>query len=97
MLEKVVRVDQKPVVCMIQNSPSEEGSMRSRCDHPVRCEAITDYATLLSTVTQVVNNACATLAIVNALGNIQGLQVGDVLGNIFSFGVGMDAWVSDAT
>lgn len=43
---------------------------------------------------QVVNNACATLAIVNALGNIPGLQVGDVLGNIFSFGVGMDPLVS---
>ncbi|KIM27321.1 hypothetical protein M408DRAFT_330054 [Serendipita vermifera MAFF 305830] len=41
---------------------------------------------------QVVNNACATLAIVNALGNIPELKVGDVLGNIFSFGVGMDAW-----
>jgi ubiquitin carboxyl-terminal hydrolase L5 len=42
----------------------------------------------------VVNNACATLAIVNALGNIPELKVGDVLGNIFSFGVGMDPWVS---
>jgi Ubiquitin carboxyl-terminal hydrolase, family 1 len=71
--------------------------MRSRCDHLIHYEAITDYAIFLSTINQVVNNACATLAIVNALGNIPGLQVGDVLGNIFSFGVGMDAWVSDGT
>lgn len=40
-----------------------------------------------------VNNACATLAIVNALGNIPELQVGEVLGNIFNFGAGMDASV----
>jgi hypothetical protein len=45
-------------------------------------------------ISQVVQNACATLAIVNALGNIPDLTVGDVLGNIFSFGVGMDPWVS---
>lgn len=42
-----------------------------------------------------VNNACATLAIVNALGNIPDLKVGDALGNIFSFGAGMDPWVSE--
>lgn len=41
---------------------------------------------------QVVQNACATLAIVNALGNIPALEVGSALGNIFSFGVGMDSW-----
>lgn len=41
---------------------------------------------------QVVNNACATLAIVNALGNLPGLQVGQVLQDIFNFGVGMDSW-----
>ncbi|KAG8858164.1 hypothetical protein FRB91_010242 [Serendipita sp. 411] len=39
---------------------------------------------------QVVQNACATLAIVNALGNIPDLPVGKELGDVFSFGVGMD-------
>ncbi|KAG8831878.1 hypothetical protein FRC17_002416 [Serendipita sp. 399] len=38
----------------------------------------------------VVQNACATLAIVNALGNIPDLPVGNELGDVFSFGVGMD-------
>ncbi|KAJ8521168.1 hypothetical protein ONZ45_g2085 [Pleurotus djamor] len=39
---------------------------------------------------QVVNNACATLAVLNALGNIQGLNSGPQLAELNSFTTGMD-------
>ena len=39
---------------------------------------------------QVVNNACATLAVLNALGNIPSLKSGQPLGELFSFTQGMD-------
>ncbi|KAJ7072555.1 ubiquitin carboxyl-terminal hydrolase [Mycena amicta] len=40
---------------------------------------------------QVVNNACATLAVLNALGNIPSLTTGPQLGELLSFTTGMDA------
>ncbi|TFK53851.1 cysteine proteinase [Heliocybe sulcata] len=40
---------------------------------------------------QVVNNACATLAVMNALGNIPSLPCGQPLQELFSFTTGMDA------
>ena len=40
------------------------------------------------------NNACATIAIVNALGNIPGVTVGPILTNLFEFAPGMDPLVS---
>ncbi|ESK91004.1 ubiquitin carboxyl-terminal hydrolase isozyme l5 [Moniliophthora roreri MCA 2997] len=40
---------------------------------------------------QVVNNACATLAVLNALGNIPSLKCGEQLQDLFSFTAGMDA------
>lgn len=40
---------------------------------------------------QVVNNACATLAVVNALGNIPSLTAGSQLTDLFAFTHGMDA------
>ncbi|PFH52069.1 hypothetical protein AMATHDRAFT_57892 [Amanita thiersii Skay4041] len=40
---------------------------------------------------QVVNNACATLAVLNALGNIPSLTVGSQLNELLNFTVGMDA------
>ncbi|KZT18715.1 cysteine proteinase [Neolentinus lepideus HHB14362 ss-1] len=40
---------------------------------------------------QVVNNACATLAVMNALGNIPSLPSGPQLQELFSFTTGMDA------
>ncbi|THH29859.1 hypothetical protein EUX98_g4339 [Antrodiella citrinella] len=40
---------------------------------------------------QVVNNACATLAVMNALGNIPGLPMGSQLSDLISFTTGMDA------
>ncbi|KAK7045709.1 hypothetical protein VNI00_007542 [Paramarasmius palmivorus] len=40
---------------------------------------------------QVVNNACATLAVLNALGNIPSLKCGEQLQELFSFTTGMDA------
>ncbi|KAG5638795.1 hypothetical protein H0H81_010024 [Sphagnurus paluster] len=39
---------------------------------------------------QVVNNACATLAVLNALGNIPSLQTGPQLAELSSFTAGMD-------
>ncbi|CCL99849.1 uncharacterized protein FIBRA_01873 [Fibroporia radiculosa] len=39
---------------------------------------------------QVVNNACATLAVMNAIGNIPGLQMGSQLSDLMSFTTGMD-------
>ncbi|KAI0930645.1 hypothetical protein AcW1_003613 [Taiwanofungus camphoratus] len=39
---------------------------------------------------QVVNNACATLAVLNALGNISGLQMGSQLTELINFTSGMD-------
>jgi len=39
---------------------------------------------------QVVNNACATLAVLNALGNIPSLIAGPQLSELFSFTTGMD-------
>ena len=39
---------------------------------------------------QVVNNACATLAVLNALGNIPSLESGQPLGELFNFTQGMD-------
>ncbi|KAF7315253.1 Ubiquitin carboxyl-terminal hydrolase [Mycena indigotica] len=39
---------------------------------------------------QVVNNACATLAVMNALGNIPSLTTGPQLGELMSFTTGMD-------
>ncbi|KAF5326613.1 hypothetical protein D9611_000080 [Ephemerocybe angulata] len=39
---------------------------------------------------QVVNNACATLAVLNALGNIPSLPTGPQLGELVSFSTGMD-------
>ena len=43
------------------------------------------------------NNACATIAIVNALGNIPGVTVGPILANLFEFAPGMDPLVSGYT
>ncbi|KZT65964.1 cysteine proteinase [Daedalea quercina L-15889] len=40
---------------------------------------------------QVVNNACATLAVMNAIGNIPGLPMGSQLADLISFTTGMDA------
>ncbi|THH18181.1 hypothetical protein EW146_g2769 [Bondarzewia mesenterica] len=39
---------------------------------------------------QVVNNACATLAVLNALGNIPSLKTGQQLSDLISFTAGMD-------
>jgi len=39
---------------------------------------------------QVVNNACATLAVLNGLGNIPALRSGPQLADLISFTVGMD-------
>ncbi|KAH9941025.1 hypothetical protein B0H21DRAFT_558151 [Amylocystis lapponica] len=39
---------------------------------------------------QVVNNACATLAVMNALGNIHGLPMGSQLTDLIGFTTGMD-------
>ena len=39
---------------------------------------------------QVVNNACATLAVLNALGNIPSLKTGAQLSDLMQFTVGMD-------
>lgn len=39
---------------------------------------------------QVVNNACATLAVMNAIGNIPGLPMGQQLTELLSFTTGMD-------
>ena len=39
---------------------------------------------------QVVNNACATLAVMNAIGNIPGLPMGAQLSDLISFTTGMD-------
>ncbi|TBU38788.1 ubiquitin carboxyl-terminal hydrolase [Dichomitus squalens] len=43
---------------------------------------------------QVVNNACATLAVMNAIANIPGLQMGAQLSDLFSFTAGMDPQTS---
>ena len=43
---------------------------------------------------QVVNNACATLAVMNAIANIPGLQMGEQLAELFSFTTGMDPQTS---
>ena len=43
---------------------------------------------------QVVNNACATLAVMNAIANIPGLQMGAQLSELFSFTAGMDPQMS---
>ncbi|PCH43553.1 cysteine proteinase [Wolfiporia cocos MD-104 SS10] len=40
---------------------------------------------------QVVNNACATLAVMNAIGNIPGLPMGAQLTDLINFTTGMDA------
>ncbi|KAH8827960.1 hypothetical protein DL96DRAFT_1601013 [Flagelloscypha sp. PMI_526] len=40
---------------------------------------------------QVVNNACATLAVMNALGNIPSLQCSEQLSDLINFTTGMDA------
>jgi len=40
---------------------------------------------------QVVNNACATLAVMNAIGNIPGLPMGSQLSELINFTTGMDA------
>jgi ubiquitin carboxyl-terminal hydrolase L5 len=39
---------------------------------------------------QVVNNACATLAVLNAIGNIPGLEMGSQLKEMMEFSAGMD-------
>lgn len=39
---------------------------------------------------QVVNNACATLAVMNAIGNISGLPMGSQLTDLINFTTGMD-------
>ncbi|KAH8107819.1 hypothetical protein BXZ70DRAFT_14040 [Cristinia sonorae] len=39
---------------------------------------------------QVVNNACATLAVMNAIGNISGLPMGSQLADLIAFTTGMD-------
>lgn len=39
---------------------------------------------------QVVNNACATLAVMNAIGNIPGLPMGSQLSDLVNFTTGMD-------
>ena len=43
---------------------------------------------------QVVNNACATLAVMNAIANIPGLQMGAQLSELFAFTQGMDPQTS---
>ncbi|KAI0675081.1 ubiquitin-specific protease [Trametes maxima] len=43
---------------------------------------------------QVVNNACATLAVMNAIGNIPGLKMGPQLAELLSFTAGMDPQTS---
>ncbi len=43
---------------------------------------------------QVVNNACATLAVMNAIANVPGLQMGPQLSELFSFTQGMDPQTS---
>ncbi|OBZ67119.1 Ubiquitin carboxyl-terminal hydrolase 2 [Grifola frondosa] len=43
---------------------------------------------------QVVNNACATLAVMNAIGNIPGLRMGPQLTELMSFTTGMDPQTS---
>ncbi|CDO69260.1 hypothetical protein BN946_scf185042.g162 [Trametes cinnabarina] len=43
---------------------------------------------------QVVNNACATLAVLNAIGNIPGLKMGPQLSELLSFTAGMDPQTS---
>ncbi|KAI0769627.1 ubiquitin-specific protease [Trametes elegans] len=43
---------------------------------------------------QVVNNACATLAVLNAIGNIPGLEKGPQLAELLSFTAGMDPQTS---
>ena len=43
---------------------------------------------------QVVNNACATLAVMNAIANIPGLQMGAQLSDLFAFTAGMDPQTS---
>ncbi|KAI0329220.1 ubiquitin-specific protease [Cubamyces sp. BRFM 1775] len=43
---------------------------------------------------QVVNNACATLAVMNAIGNIHGLKMGPQLAELLSFTAGMDPQTS---
>ncbi|KAH9847190.1 ubiquitin-specific protease [Lenzites betulinus] len=43
---------------------------------------------------QVVNNACATLAVMNAIGNIPGLKMGPQLEELLSFTAGMDPQTS---
>jgi ubiquitin carboxyl-terminal hydrolase L5 len=43
---------------------------------------------------QVVHNACATLAVLNALGNIPSLPLGPQLSELMSFTTGMDAQTS---
>lgn len=39
---------------------------------------------------QVVNNACATLAVLNAIGNVPGLTMGSQLSDLVHFSAGMD-------
>ncbi|KAH9940465.1 ubiquitin carboxyl-terminal hydrolase [Epithele typhae] len=43
---------------------------------------------------QVVNNACATLAVMNAIANVPGVQMGPQLSELFSFTAGMDPQTS---
>ena len=43
---------------------------------------------------QVVNNACAALAVMNAIANIPGLQMGTQLAALFGFTTGMDPQMS---
>ena len=43
---------------------------------------------------QVVNNACATLAVMNAIANVPGLQMGAQLSELLSFTAGMDPQTS---
>ena len=43
---------------------------------------------------QVVNNACATLAVMNAIANIPGLQMGAQLSDLLAFTAGMDPQTS---
>ncbi|KAF9268766.1 ubiquitin-specific protease [Marasmius fiardii PR-910] len=58
-------------------------------DHKPAGKSDTDFPGFFAH--QVVNNACATLAVLNALGNIPSLKSGQQLEDLLSFTTGMDA------